>query len=105
MVFIKWELPFTILLMNTKVTLDKAGRVVIPKRLRDALRLTPGDSLTLESDGNEVTLRPVRSGAALRKERGIWVFRGGAKLTAAETDRALQDSRLDRDLELGGLDD
>ena len=95
--------PIIIPHMNTKVTLDKAGRVVIPKRLRDALRLTPGDSLTLESNGNEVTLRPVRSGAALRKERGIWVFRGGAKLTAAETDRALQESRLERDLELGGL--
>lgn len=105
MVFYKWEFPFIILFMNMKVTLDKAGRVVIPKRLRDALRLTPGDSLTLESNGNEVTLRPVRSGAALHKERGIWVFRGGAKLTAAETDRALQESRQDRDLELGGLED
>jgi AbrB family looped-hinge helix DNA binding protein len=103
MVFDKWEFPFIIPFMNTKVTLDKAGRVVIPKRLRDALRLAPGDSLSLESNGNEVTLRPVRSTAALRKERGIWVFRGGAKLTAAETDRALQESRLDRDLELGGL--
>jgi AbrB family looped-hinge helix DNA binding protein len=103
MVFDKWEFPFILPLMNTKVTLDKAGRVVIPKRLRDALRLAPGDSLTLESNGNELTLRPERSGAALRKERGIWVFRGGTKLTAAETDRALQELRVDRDLELGDL--
>lgn len=105
MVFDNWGFPFIIPLMNTKVTLDKAGRVIIPKRLRDALRLATGDTLTVESNGNEVTLRPVRSGAALRKERGIWVFRGGAKLTAAETDGALQESRLGRDLELGGLED
>jgi AbrB family looped-hinge helix DNA binding protein len=105
MAFKEWVFPFIIPFMNTKVTLDKAGRVVIPKRLRDALRLAPGDTLSLESNGNEVTLRPVRSAAALRRERGIWVFRGGAKLTAAETDRALQESRLDRDLDLGGLQD
>lgn len=105
MVFPARDFPFIIPFMKTKVTLDKAGRVVIPKRLRDALRLAPGDSLSVESNGHEVTLRPVRYAAALRKERGIWVFRGGAKLTAAETDRALHESRLDRDLKLGGLQD
>jgi AbrB family looped-hinge helix DNA binding protein len=29
--------------MNTTVTLDKAGQVVIPKTLRDELRLEAGD--------------------------------------------------------------
>lgn len=82
--------------MNAKVTLDKAGRVVIPKSLRDELRLAPGDSLALESDGERVTLRPVRSGSALRKEHGIWVFRGGKKLSSAETDRALESLRQAR---------
>jgi AbrB family looped-hinge helix DNA binding protein len=33
--------------MNTTVTIDKAGRVVIPKEIRDELRLEPGDSLAL----------------------------------------------------------
>jgi AbrB family looped-hinge helix DNA binding protein len=88
--------------MNTTVTLDKAGRVVIPKTLRDELRLEPGDSLTLESNGDRVTLRPVRSASALRKEHGIWVFRGGRKLMAAETDRALESARKERDRELRG---
>lgn len=57
-------------LMSTTVTLDKAGRVVIPKTLRDELRLVPGDTLALESDGERVMLRPVRAGTALRKEPG-----------------------------------
>lgn len=86
--------------MNTTVTLDKAGRVVIPKSLRDELRLAPGDSLTLESDGDNVTLRPVRSASALRKEHGIWVFRSGRKLAADETDSALKAVREQRDREL-----
>ena len=61
---------------NMNVTLDKAGRVVLPKRLRQQLHLAPGDSLELESEGERVTLRPVRPQALLRKEYGVWVYQG-----------------------------
>jgi AbrB family looped-hinge helix DNA binding protein len=30
--------------MTSKLTLDKAGRVVLPKPLRDRLQLVPGDT-------------------------------------------------------------
>ena len=50
--------------MNTRLTLDKAGRVVIPKPLRDELHLEPGAVLELEFAGEEITLRPVRGTAA-----------------------------------------
>jgi AbrB family looped-hinge helix DNA binding protein len=88
--------------MSTTLTIDKAGRVVIPKTLRDELRLEPGDSLTLESDGDLLMLRPVRSSSPLRKKRGIWVFHGDRKISAAETDRALESVRQERDRELRG---
>jgi len=88
--------------MNTTVTLDKAGRVVIPKTLRDELHLEPGDSLELESEGECVTLRPIRSASPLRKERGVWVFHSGKKLAADVTDRALRDIREQRDRENRG---
>ncbi len=48
-------------IMNSTVTLDKAGRVVIPKIVREELHLEPGDALHLECEGERVTLRPVRS--------------------------------------------
>ena len=83
--------------MNTTVTLDKAGRVVIPKTLRDKLNLEPGDALALESEGDSVTLRPVRSSTPLRKERGVWVFRTGRRLPATITDQALREIRNRRD--------
>jgi AbrB family looped-hinge helix DNA binding protein len=83
--------------MNTTVTLDKAGRVVIPKTLRDEMHLSPGDSLELESEGQSVTLRPVRSASPLRKERGVWVFHGTRKISAAITDEVLRDIRAQRD--------
>jgi AbrB family looped-hinge helix DNA binding protein len=82
--------------MADKVTMDSAGRVLIPRALRDELRLEPGDTLTLDSDGEAVTLKPVRAESAMRKERGIWVFRGGAKISAADTDDALARLRATR---------
>jgi len=85
--------------MNTSVTLDKAGRVVIPKTLRDELNLEPGDKLELESEGERVTLRPMRATTPLRKERGVWVFRTGGKLLAADTERVLREGRERRDSE------
>ena len=57
--------------------IDKAGRIVIPKPLRMELHLDPGDSLTLDSVGDEIVLRPIHEKAHMRKERGIWVFRSG----------------------------
>ena len=64
--------------MTTKLTLDRAGRVLIPKTLRKELHLGPGDSLQLDSEGEEITLRPVRPKALLKKERGVWVYQGEA---------------------------
>jgi AbrB family looped-hinge helix DNA binding protein len=62
--------------MSTRVTLDKAGRVVIPKVLRRALGLGPGDELELKAEGERITLAPVRPKALLKKELGVWVYQG-----------------------------
>ena len=62
--------------MTADVVLDKAGRVVLPKRLHDQMMLEPGDTLTIESHDERITLRPVRPKALLKKEFGIWVYRG-----------------------------
>ena len=56
--------------------LDKAGRIVLPKALRDQMRIGAGDALELESTGEQITLRPVRPKTALRKEHGVWVYHG-----------------------------
>ena len=82
--------------MSNKVTLDRAGRVVIPKTLRDELRLSAGDTLDLTVKGDEVTLRPRRGATPLQKERGVWVFRTGKPLTAGETDETLRNIRACR---------
>ena len=58
------------------IPLDKAGRVVLPKDLRDKLRLEAGDELMVEETGEQIILRPVRAQPTLKKERGVWVYQG-----------------------------
>lgn len=62
--------------MTTKLTLDRAGRVLIPKMLRKELHLGPGDALQLDSAGDQITLRPMRPKAQIKKEQGVWVYQG-----------------------------
>jgi AbrB family looped-hinge helix DNA binding protein len=83
--------------MNTRIIIDKAGRVVIPKPLREELRLEPGDSLEMESSGEQITLRPVRGTGPLTKEQGVWVFHSGQPLPASATDEMLRQIREERD--------
>jgi AbrB family looped-hinge helix DNA binding protein len=102
MAFYSGVIPLHSSTMNTTVTLDKAGRVVIPKTLRDELHLEPGDRLELQSEGERMMLRPVRSSSPLRKEHGVWVFRTGKTISAAATDRALNNIREQRDRDYRG---
>jgi len=57
--------------MNARLIIDKAGRVVIPKPLREELRLEPGDALEIATAGERITLRPVRGTGPLTKEHGV----------------------------------
>jgi AbrB family looped-hinge helix DNA binding protein len=85
--------------MSSKVTLDQAGRVVLPKSIRDELRLFTGDVLDVEVTGGGLSLRPRRGATPLQKERGVWVFRTGKALTGDETAKALHDIRERRHLQ------
>lgn len=86
-------LPFIV-----HLTMDKAGRVVIPKPLREQLHLEPGDTLEVESVGEQITLRPARGTGPLTKEQGVWVFHSGQPLEASVTDEMLRRIREERDM-------
>lgn len=82
--------------MKATVTIDKAGRVVLSKILRDELHLAPGDTLDLTVEGERVTLCPRRTAPPLQKEHGVWVSRIGEPLSAAETRATLRGVREQR---------
>ena len=62
-----------------RTTIDKAGRVVIPKPLRDALGLVPGE-VEVTHDGAGVRIAPV-AGTGTTERRGRLVIEGGVALT------------------------
>ena len=84
--------------MVKQLEIDKAGRVVIPKPLRDELHLAAGDRLQLESSGDTITLRPVQEVSPLQKEHGFWVYRTGHSLKDLSIPDQIDKARAERDL-------
>lgn len=88
--------------MITTTTMDKAGRVVLPKRIRDELQLGPGDSLELETSEDRIILRPARGGGRMRKEHGVWVYDSGEPLSADTVRKTLARVRSERERRILG---
>jgi len=83
--------------MVTTLTIDKAGRVVLPKPVRDSLQISPGDSLELESSEDQIILRPARGQGRIYKKQGMWVFDSGQPLTADVVAQTIRRVRAERD--------
>lgn len=59
------------------IPIDKAGRVVLPKEVREELSINPGDFLELSVQGDQVTLRPNRERTGFIKRGNALVFSTG----------------------------
>ena len=57
--------------MDTIVEIDKAGRIVVPKKFRDALHLTPGTKIKVERSGDTLVFEPDIAKAKLVIENGV----------------------------------
>lgn len=77
-----------------KTTLDRFGRVVVPKEIRDRLGLKPGTEIQIDEHGNEVVLKPVGNETPLKLEDGVLVFTGTATADLMEAIRAHRKERL-----------
>ncbi len=66
-----------------KTTVDKAGRLVIPRLLRDRIGMADGGDVELELDGAAIRIEPV-GGGALREDGGLLLIpASGTALTTA----------------------
>ncbi len=63
--------------MIATAEIDKAGRFVVPKKLRDALHLVPGTRVSLRVDGDQLLIEPERRGRGLYMKRGTLVYDAG----------------------------
>jgi AbrB family looped-hinge helix DNA binding protein len=95
--FVPAKTHYTMVAMTARLKVDRAGRIVLPKPLREKLQLAPGDELELESQDDRITLRPLRGTAQLRKKRGVWVFHSGEPLSASMVEETIQQIRRERD--------
>ena len=63
--------------MEIKETIvDRFGRIVIPKKIRDDFNLEAGTQIRFEESEQGIVLKPVRGEANLRWKDGVLVFSG-----------------------------
>lgn len=82
--------------------IDNAGRLVIPKPLRDRMRLEPGTNLEIEETSEGLLLRRIAQRPSLIEQNGILVHMGKPPRNF-DWDRILEDEREERTRDLAGL--
>ena len=85
--------------MSITITLGKAGRLVVPKAIRDSLGLREGSRLKLEIQGGKLQAAPEPDPVGIELKdgfpiiRGGPLLRGGAIVQAIKADRDFRDER------------
>jgi len=79
-----------------KTTIDKAGRLVIPRSLRERIGLVHGGEVELELEGAAVRIEPV-SGSELKTVDDLLVIpASGTPLTGAAVEELIDADRHSR---------
>lgn len=78
-----------------KLKVDKSGRVVFPKPLRERWGLRPGTELEAVDQADGILLRAVKQCPAMIKVKGLWVHQGVAE-PGFDWDRAVDLAREER---------
>ena len=79
-----------------RVVIDKAGRIVVPKTLRDQLRLQPGAALEATVEAGRLVARPIGPEVVLVEENGRLVAmlpQTDATMTQEELLRLIDEDR------------
>ena len=78
-----------------RITIDRAGRVVVPKQFRDRFNLVAGTELEIEATGDGLKLRKIVSEPTLIRKKGFLVHHGTtrAAIDIVEFIRAEREAR------------
>lgn len=83
-----------------KTTIDRAGRIVIPKALREAVGLEPGTVVDLACREGRLEVAPAAAAVRLVRRSGLLVAEAadaGEVLTQADVDSTLAAVRAERE--------
>jgi len=83
-----------------KTSIDKFGRVVVPKQMRQRHGLLPGTEIIVEDTDEAIVLKPIADQSGLVEKDGLMVFRGRAM---GDLDAAMHGQRTDRLRTAGGI--
>lgn len=87
--------------MEREITIDRSGRLVIPKEVRDTHHLEAGTKLTLIDQEDQIVLVPKAQEARLVEKDGLLVISSPGSATVEDFDhRSLREERLD---DIGGV--
>ncbi len=82
-----------------EATLDRFGRIVIPKKIREEFHLHVGSPLRIEEGERGIWLMPVEGEPALVEKEGVLVFSGK---TVGNIETAIEEHRQERNKILRG---
>jgi AbrB family looped-hinge helix DNA binding protein len=92
------ELPFSMvygIVYGMEVRIDKSGRIVVPKPLRERLGFKPDTELVAVEQPDGVLLKRVEQRPSMTKIDGLWVHQGIPQ-PGANWERILEDVREER---------
>ena len=81
-----------------RTTIDRSGRLVVPKEMREQAGLKAGDTIEIEATSEGLRLTPVHDSPRLVKDGNVLVFAGGT-LDRSEGD-GVEQVRTERVAEL-----
>ena len=83
-------------------TLDKFGRILIPKKFREHLGISSDTPMNIVEDGERIIIEPIREKEPLVKKDGLIIFTGKIQ---GDLDQALRSNRSRRMKKVLHLDD
>ncbi len=85
--------------MNMQLTIDQAGRVVLPKPIRDRFHLVKGAILRIVVEPDGIMLKPENRTAPLAREGNLLVHNGTASIGMLDM---IEQARSERDRQVSG---
>ena len=76
-----------------ETTLDRFGRVVIPKQLREDLGLHPGSVLQIKRENQKIFIEPAHEEPKFVVKKGVLVYQGTA---TGNIEKVIKDHRQKR---------
>ena len=74
--------------------LDKFGRILIPKKIREDLRISQDSQINIINDGNRIIIEPIEEQTALIEKNNLLVYTG--KISSIEVDDEIKKQRAVR---------